>query len=322
MAILKKLKKIRKFLPLIGILIFIYIIYDIGLEKIIEAFKNTDPWFIILSFTIFLPRVLISTYKWQLVAKKQGINVKLIPLTKINLIGLFYGTITPLWLGDWVRIFYLKEESKECIGKCASNVIIDQLLEFFSLFILALFGSFLLLSYFPTLFLVLLSLFIIFISVALFLKEKGRSERIFRVVYNFLIPEKLKKLIANEFDAFYKDIPPLSFLILPFLIEIFSYSLFFLQIYIVALSFNINIPLLHFILIYPISSLIGMIPITVSGLGTREGALIHLLGIYGVAEQNAVAISLAGYLITYLIPSIIGGILAITHESKTKLLEK
>jgi len=313
---LEKLKHIRVVLPFIGIGIFIYIIHDIGVGKIWDAFMQIKPIFLLFSFMIFFPRIALSTYKWQMIARKQGINVKLLPLIKINLIGLFYGTVTPLWLGDWVRIFYLKDESKESIGKCASNVIIDQLIEFFSLFILALFGSVIIFRYFPSLFLILISLFIIFILIAYFFKEKERSKRFLKVIYKAIVPERLKGIVANEFEEFYKDIPPFSSLLVPFVIEIFSYCLFFIQIYIVALSFSIKISPLQFILIYPISSLIGMIPITVSGLGTREGALIHLFAIYGIEEQIAVAISLTGYLITYLIPSIMGGILSIMHESR------
>ncbi|MCD6448344.1 MAG: flippase-like domain-containing protein [Thermoplasmata archaeon] len=311
---MRNLKKVRKFLPLIGIAIFIYIIHDIGAENIISSLSQINPVFVALSFLIFIPRIAISTYKWQLIAKMQGIKISLLPLIKINLIGLFYGTITPLWVGDWIRIFYLRDESKECLGKCASNVIIDQLIEFFSLFILALFGAFLLSRYYPQLFFLLLAFFLLLLAMAIFFREKGRSEKIFRIVYEILIPEKMKESIAREFNAFYEDIPPISSLLIPLIIEIFSYILFFLQIYIVALSFNIDIPFLHFVLIYPISSLIGMIPITVSGLGTREGALIHLLAIYGVSPEIAVAISLSGYIITYLIPSIIGGIFAMMHE--------
>ncbi len=319
---MRSLKKVKKFLPLIGITIFIYIVHDIGVNSIISSLSSINPIFVIISFLIFIPRIFISTYKWQLIAKMQGIEISLLTLVKINLIGLFYGTITPLWVGDWVRIFYLRDESSECIGKCASNVIIDQLIEFFSLFILALLGAVIISKRYPQLFFLLFAFFALLFAMAIFFREKGRSERIFRIIYELVVPEKMKESIAREFDAFYEDIPPISSLILPLVIEIFSYVLFFLQIYIVALSFNIKIPVLHFILIYPISSLIGMIPITVSGLGTREGALIQLLGIYGVAPETAVAISLSGYIITYLIPSIMGGIFAMMHEMKMEDVEK
>ena len=311
----EKLKRLKMALPLIGIGIFVYIVQDIGPEKIYEALMNIDPVLMAISFLIFFPRITLSTYKWQLVAKTQGIEVGLPTMIQINIIGLFYGTITPSGLGDWMRIFYLKEESGDCFGKCTSNVIIDQFIELFSLFILALFGSLLIIEYFPGILVALLCCGAFFAFIIFLFEEKKRGKRLLKMVYDIFVPERLKQTVAAEFDAFYHGIPPLTKLVIPFLIAVFCYALFFVQIYIVALSFSIDIPLLEFILVYAIASLIGLIPVTVSGLGTREGTLIHLLAIYGIAEQDAVAISLAGYVITYLLPSIMGGVLSLVWAS-------
>ena len=312
------MRRLKSFLPLIGIILFIYILKEVGLDNLYRALSGMNMLLLILSLSIFIPRVLISTYKWKMIAEKQEINVKFLKMVKINLIGLFYGTVTPLWLGDWVRIFYLKEESSCPLGRCASNVIIDQLIEFFSLFILSIFGSFILLKKFPSLFFMVSLFFIFLLAVAIFFMEKNRSKRILGVIYKYIIPSRLKESMANEFQYFYENIPPLSYLIKPLVVEIFSYLLFFTQIYIVALSLSLSIPYIHFVLIYPISSLIGMIPITISGFGTREGALINLLSIYGVAKENAVALSITGYFITIFIPAMIGGLLSIFYSPSTK----
>ncbi len=317
MAIPQKIAHLKSLLPLIGISIFIYIVHDIGVGKIHDALGGINFFFFFISLSLFIPRIVMSTYKWKMITRVQGIEVDLLPLIKLNVIGLFYGTITPLWIGDYIRIPYLKEETNESFGKCASTVLIDQALEFAALFILALMGSIILLERFPSLFLALFFFFIIFISIALFFKEKTRSKKILKILYRLCIPKKLKPFMANEFHSFYESMPSLRFLGIPFFIELFSYTLFFTQIYILALSFSITIPFLSFILIYPIASLISLIPVTISGFGTREGTLIHLFSLYGIASETTVAISLGGYIITTLIPSFIGGILSILR-SKSK----
>jgi len=319
MAILERIARLKVLLPFIGIAIFIYIIEDIGANNIINALCSINPILFAISLLIFVPRIIISTYRWKMIADMQGIKIGLLSLIKLNLIGLFYGTITPLWLGDYIRIPYLREETGEPFGKCASNVVIDQIMEFSSLFILAVIGSVLLVKYFPSLFLILFSIFVIFVSAAIFLKKKKRSEKFFRIIYKVFIPEKLKTPVANEFDAFYRDMPALKSLVVPLLLGLFSYILYFTQIYIIALSFSVDIPFDIFILIYPVASLIGLIPVTVSGLGTREAALIHIFSIYGVPSNITVAISLSGYVITMLIPSIIGGIFSIMKVKSEKL---
>ncbi len=305
-------------LPLIGIGIFIYIVNSIGIDKLSDTLGTINPMLFLLSFSIFVPRITISTYRWKMIASIQGISVSLPVLIKLNLIGLFYGTVTPLWLGDYIRIPYLGEESNESFGKCASNVVIDQIMEFSSLFILALIGSVILIDNFPSILIIFFSVFIIFFSLAIFLKKKERSKKVFGIIYRIFIPEKLKPFMENEFNAFYEDMPPLKSLVIPLLIGLSSYILFFIQIYILALSFSISIPPITFILIYPVASLIGLLPITVSGLGTREVILITIFSVYGISSGITVAISLGGYITTILVPSIIGGIFAVLRVKSIK----
>lgn len=311
---------IKTLLPIIGIGVFIYIIYDIGIQNISEAISKINGLFFILSFLIFFPRIVISTYKWKIISTEQGINIGLISLLKFNIIGIFYGTVTPLWIGDYIRIPYLQEETGERFGKCASTVIIDQAVELAALFILALVGGLILIRRVPMVFLALFALFIIFIISAFFLKDKKRSRRFCLVIYRFFIPKKMKGLVEQEFHSFYSHIPPLKFLFFPLVLEIGSYILFFTQVFILTLSFSFSIPYTTFILIYPIASLISLFPISISGLGTREGALIHLFSLYGIPSDTTVAISLGGYIVTLLLPSCIGGMLSIAMRKKRKNL--
>ncbi|MDD5779367.1 MAG: lysylphosphatidylglycerol synthase transmembrane domain-containing protein [Candidatus Thermoplasmatota archaeon] len=305
-------KRLKMLLPLIGIGIFVYIVQDIGIQDLAGALGRLNPWLFALSLSLFLPRIVISTYRWKLVADYQGLHLPLSLLIKINLIGLFYGTVTPLWVGDYVRIPYLQAECRAPLGTCTSNVIVDQLMELGGLFVLALAGSLFLIPAYPYLCVVFFAVFAGIAGAALYLKEKRRSRRVLSVVYRLLVPHRMKEPLSQEFDAFYAHLPPVRFLAVPLLIGVFSYFLYFLQIYLVALSFDLSVPPLDFLLLYPVASLIGLLPVTVSGLGTREGVLIQLFSSYGMAREVTVAISLSGYVITMLIPAVIGGLLALT----------
>ncbi|HHH77754.1 MAG: hypothetical protein DRN33_04645 [Thermoplasmata archaeon] len=319
MAILERMARFKVLLPLIGIAIFVYIVSGIGADNIIDALGRINPLILLLSLSIFIPRITISTYRWKMIAHMQGIDVDLPTLIKLNLIGLFYGTVTPLWLGDWIRIPYLREESNAPFGKCTSNIFIDQIMEFSSLFILAIAGSILLFGRFHSLFFILFSFFAVFVSVAIFLKDKRRGKKLFNVLYKIVVPKKFRPFMEDELNVFYDDMPPLKSLFVPLLIGISAYLLYFTQIYLIALSFSIDIPFTTFILVYPVASLIGLIPITISGFGTREAALIRIFSIYGVPDSITVAISLSGYIITMIIPAVIGGIFSIARVRSEKL---
>ena len=201
----KKIKYAKNFLPFIGLSLLIYIIYKVGINKIATSIAGINPLYLLFSFLIFIPRIFMSTYKWQVISKKQGINVDLIPMIKINLIGLFYGTITPLWIGDAIRIFYLKEKSNESLGKCVSNYTIDQIITLLSLFILAMIGSIIVMNSFPYLILTIFLIFIALLSTIIILKNEKRGKKLFNIIYNFFLPDKFKDSIEKYSDEFYKS---------------------------------------------------------------------------------------------------------------------
>ncbi len=319
MVHLSRLRRLKLLLPFVGIAIFVYLVYSIGVGDIAGTLATINPVLFAISLSIFVPRIIISTRRWQLVARRQGINVDLATLIKINLIGLFYGTVTPLWVGDWIRMPYLREESTAPLGTCASNVVIDQMMEFVALFILALAGSMVLLPRYPLFFVAFSALLVVVVAVVLYFREKNRSMRLLRLVSRVLIPERYREPVFREFHAFYGRLPRVSSLVVPFILGFVSYVLFFVQIYLVALSFDVSVPLADFVLIYPVAVLIGLIPVTVSGFGTREGVLITLLGVYGVAREVAVAVSLSGYVVTLLIPAIVGGVFSVTWEARKRV---
>ena len=60
-----------------------------------------------------------------------------------------------------------------------------------------------------------------------------------------------------------------------------------------------------------ISFIAGIIPISIGGLGIREGTLVLLLSGFGVDPEVAFAISLVGYFLTNLIPGIMGWLISI-----------
>ena len=82
---------------------------------------------------------------------------------------------------------------------------------------------------------------------------------------------------------------------------IFSY-------YITALGLGIRPSLLGFFIIVPIISIISLIPITIAGLGSREGASVYFMGKTAIAKPVALGISLMNF-VYWTLMGIIGGIL-------------
>jgi uncharacterized protein (TIRG00374 family) len=302
-----KLKNIGKLFPIIGIIIFIYIINDIGIEKISFVFSSIPLIYFLLAFLLFIPRWLLSSYKWFYISKKQKMDLKLFFLSKIFLITLFLGSITPGSIGLHLRIYYLKKKSKASLEKCLTNSLIESGSALIAGLFIAFIGSILLIEYSPELPIIILPFLIFYLSVFIVLIKKGRGSKLFNILIRPFIPERYKENIDKSIESLYQDIPNLKDMLLPFLIEIIVWVLAAIQVYIIAQAFTINISFFEFILISIISVVISnILPISIGGLGIREGTFVFLLSKFGVQSEIAFVISISGFLVKILIPGLIG----------------
>jgi len=311
-------KKIVNILfPVVGIIIFIYIILDIGIEKIAYTFISIPILYYFFALIIFIPRLYLTSYKWLIISKKQKFNFDLFFLANLFLKTMFFGSITPGAIGLHLRIYYLKKRSKESIEKCLTNSLIETSISLIGSLFLALIGSIILFNFFPE-FILIISLFFIFyviVFVVLIWKKGGR--KIFNFLVKYFIPNKYRSTTFKSIDSLYQDIPKIRDLAFPFLIELIVRVIAASQVYIIALAFSIDIPFIYFIFMSFISvALSHVLPISIGGLGIREGIFIYLLSKFGVNSEIAFVISLSGFIVKLMIPGLIGLIIPLRKKKK------
>ncbi|MCJ7572278.1 MAG: flippase-like domain-containing protein [Candidatus Thermoplasmatota archaeon] len=311
------LKKLSNFIPIIGIILFIYILTNIGVEKIASAFFLIPIHFYILATLPFILILILGSYKWKYICDKQKMDLGIIYLIKLYLINAFYVTIIPAGLGGYIKIFYIKKKSKASIEKCIINTLIDLTTGSVIGFFLALIGSIVIIKVSPGFFPVILIFFIFNLTAFFVFMKKSGGRRFYKFFIRPLIPKKYKEKIDASFESLYEDIPRIRDTILLFLFEITIWTIAALQVYIIAQAFSINIPFHMFLLIHSISVVaVVILPISMGGLGVREGVFVVLLySLYGIEPYISVVISLSGYIVKTLIPAVIGMILTIKKES-------
>lgn len=314
--------KILKILPVIGIGIFIYLLYKVGFNNIKEALINVKVSYIILAILYsFIVTVVALTYKWNLILRRQGIKLNFFYLLKLYLIGIFYGTITPARAGSLIRASYLKRKTNKPFMEYAGSIVLERLMDLFALFLLAIIGCFLLIKYFPSLLNTIIISFIIFVVLAFIFLKKNKMEKLFYLAYTFLMPKSLKtkygEKLQNSFDNFYNNLPKLKKLIVPLLVTIFVWVVVNASTYITTKAFSLEIPFIYVVTITAIGTIVGTIPITISGLGTREATLIMLFGIFGISGATILSMSITAFLIGEC-PAILGFIFSLTEEKNIK----
>lgn len=303
---------LRKLLPLIGIGIFIFIIYQVGINKIVSSFQGINYNYLILTLVTMTILVILTPIKWIYIVKKQGINIDFWTATKYYFISVFYSFVTPARTGSLMRAYYLSKYTKKSLVYCVSSIVLERFLDLMVVFLLAIIGAFLLTGFLQY----VLIAFVLVVVGGLILFKKERMIHVFRLFHWFFMNDHLKNKMKSSFEDFYNSLPEIKYWIVPFIYTIIFWLSNYSIDYLVALAFNMNIPWLHFITIFPIATIIGLIPITISGLGTREAMLIYLFGLYGIKAEIVVAFAIVTLILTSVWPALVGGILAIREDHK------
>ena len=248
----------------------------------------------------------IQTLKWHLIALFQEIKIPFKEAFKINLIGNFYGLITPSKLGSVIRAEYFKKHTNNNnIGKGLFNFTIDKILDITSIIFIVILFSFLFKNIIDLPINFFIALFLSFFLVTIFFIKKDRSKFVLRFFYKKIINKNVKDKARATFDSFYEDVPKKRYFILFFILNLISWIFIYLIYYFIGLSLGIELSFLYYLAIMPVATLVSMIPVSINGIGTREATLISLFALFNVDSAKVFSMSILDYLIVGIIPSII-----------------
>jgi glycosyltransferase 2 family protein len=306
--------KIKIILPFIGLLILAYIIYTLNIQIIIQDFLSIDPRYICYALILTIPLLIIRNAAWQIVLREQHIHIGFFQSLKIYLIGIFYGSFTPGYVGQLMRVPYLKEKTGEPYGKLFVNTVIETFVHTFSLYGMMIIGALLVLSSLPSLFPITIAWILGVSLVALFFIKKDRGIKVFRVLIQYLVPRNVKNQLTAFVDSFYVDFPRFHIMILPYILGIITWVIVFTQEYMIVIALGLQIPFTAFLLLFPIANVAGFIPITFAGLGTRELTAIFIFStLYQAPEEKILVLSLVGFVITDIFMGFLGFLFTLTE---------
>ncbi len=306
--------RIKKYLPIIGIGLFIYILIKVGISQIFDEVIQANLFFLLVAMFFVFAALITGTLKWFVIAHKQKIKVPFWKAFRINLICFFYGFITPSKVGHIMRAGYLKKYNNQHLGKGISNYVLDKIMDLFSLVFLAIVFSFVFRNLISINYLYYaLGGLALLISLLIIFRKEGRSRSILKIFYR-LIPKKRRDKVKHEFHLFYKDMPKKRYFLLFLLFHVINWVVIYTITFFVGISLGINISFFYFLAILPIATLIGQIPITISGLGIREATMIKLFGLLGIGATKIFSMSIITLFLAGIIPAIIGSFLSFKHK--------
>jgi len=295
----------------VAIAIMVCLFFKIELGPSISTFLSARKGYVIAAIMLVMGIQAVAAHRLKLLVGGQGITMSTLEMFKINLSSAFYASFLPGGnvAGIAVRLYKISFPTRMYMATIVS-LLADRLLATFSLCAVGLtfwvfdpsVGSG------PSLFLLLLSTGIL-TGICILLWSPPATERLERVLATIRCTwarssfEKAMEAIGvfRKLSSRY-IVRLLALSLLAHLLGVVCYSL-------LASALGLDISLLSIGWIRSVVVLVTMIPVSVSGIGVREVALVTLLSLYGVSSSQAVGYSFLVFGITVLVVGLMGGLI-------------
>lgn len=265
--------KYLKFFKIIGIILFVYILSQLDYETVFQSLVRLDLLLLLLYAVLWYLFFFVKVYRWHVIQNYFNFTKKLSFQENfyVYVETLYLSYVTPGKIGDIARLWIMKENYGIDKKDSFAAYIFDRVQDLY--------------------FLVLFSLFSL-----LFVIELDVPKYVYLLFMMFLVFYIFKNFFINQIQKFSQYIQKIKTDLLfetkIFIINIFAFFLYFLQVYILAKAMNLNIDFLFIVAVVSISAIATFVPISIGGLGVREGIFIFLLASVGVGKEDAVVLSL------------------------------
>jgi hypothetical protein len=295
-------------LRLFGLALLAYLLLRLDLRQVAALLRQADPLPVMLALALLVPLIWLKTVRWQIILAAQGIRYGGRPALLAYFGSLFVGFLTPGRLGEFVKAFHVQRECGVSGALAFAGVLADRLFDLLALLVT---GGLALLALsslaasdalgLAAALALLVVPFLLFLNPAVYGWVQRRAQRWGRIgdrlfgVHGWL----------TEVRHSLRRLSPLA-LTASLLLTALAYGVYYGQCYLLALALGLPADFLVVTYAVALGSLITLLPISISGLGTREAVMIAYLGAAGVTSEAALGFSLLVFLTFYLGGGLIG----------------
>ena len=250
---------------------------------------------------------IISIVRWQRLLRAEGIHLGLWRLGLVYFEGAFFNLFLPTVIGgDIVRVYLIYKMTSGHDASIAS-ILVDRLAGFAALMLIAVMA--LTLAYGtlndPQVALAILTIVACFTGVMLVLLNRWLTTRV-SAVLSVIGLARFQAKLHGLVDALQRYRRHHRALAQAFLLSALLQALIIVTYYFIGVGLHLGVPLLYFFLFVPLITALSMLPVSVAGLGVREGGVIYFFGKVGVDAATALGMSLVWFSLTLLVSSLGG----------------
>jgi len=287
-------RKNKQIYRIVGVLIFVYILFSIDLNAILHTLYHANLKYILLASLLIIVVTILKSLRWQLLLRVQGIDYSLRDCFIMYYIALYIGTVTPGRVGEFTKVLFLKKDGHS-MSKSMFSVFMDRIFDIVLLSVASFVSIFAFITFFDNIdiFSLIINLLLIF-AILFILINKMFILSIIKFAHVIPYFKKYAEFLEKQMIEFIQEFEKLNLhnIVLTFVITIIAWIIYYVLVYSLALAIDIKISFLYLIACISFSAIITLLPISISGIGTRDAILIFLFSKVGLSGESAVAFSI------------------------------
>lgn len=256
------MKKIKLILPLLGFcLIILWISYNIDVNQIIFSLKQTDKIYLFLAIILSVIQIFIASIRFYLFLDAANTKVRLTKCIEAVMTAIAYNSFLPSKGGDLLKAFVISKEKTKVI-RITGITVVERIFDLFTIALISLIGLLLLEEYKYA----ITSVSLLCTLCVILLGFKKINQLPF-------IGKKLNS-IKDLYKIFMKN---WKSTILAVTTCFLFWSINLLIIILLLKSVGFNFIYFKVLAYWPFAMIAGILPLSISGFGTRDGAFLYLL---------------------------------------------
>jgi len=267
-----------------------YVILKVNWMDVLNDTRKVLWWQVILYVIILLIGMVISSYKWKLLADYKGFKLGHFEYFKLYLAGTFINNFMPSFVGGDTYKSYEVGKTDKRFAEAASTVMVDRITGLVGAMLLALFFSVLNLKtvmHSRTLIVVNILVLLSFSTDVIIAGMKKSA--FWKNMARKILPEKVLHLIKEIYN-FGDDRKILRKSIL--LAVVFNFVGVALVNYVLFWSLGIHINILSYLSVIFLTSIVASVPISINNIGIKEWSYIAFFGSLGIASAPVITVSI------------------------------
>ena len=290
-----------------SIFILTLLISKIDFDQLFSIILSADKPSLFFAMLITFLSMYLRWVKWHFLVS-QSTSVKKTQSLYIYLVGLFFSSFTPAKLGDMVRVKYL-QQLRVSFSQSFFLSAIDRVFDLSAISTYAILAIFFFPSY------KIIGFIAITIILCIILILQARILQFFVLRLMKLIPKNLHQnslinfFTSNNYSKIMQKILTKPMWIFFFAISLSTWFSLALQTQLLLASFSTSVPIWQLVTIICSGAIVGLIPLSFSGYGFREGTIAILFTQLGVPYETAFSVALLYTFLSFLLPAMISGLI-------------